>query len=77
MSYLSLAGMCGNRNGMPFQSKTTPVQPKTVLLSNYGSPGYSTNVGKSADQLQCNGVINFKNAYSVQMNPYASSMCRQ
>ncbi len=77
MSYRHLGGICGNQNGMPFQSKTTPVQPKTVLLSNYGSPGYNTNQGKSADQLQCGGVVDFKNAYSVQMNPYASAMCKQ
>jgi hypothetical protein len=77
MSYRPLGGMCGNQNGMPFQQGTKPVQVKTVLLSNFGSPGYNTNVGKSADQLQCGGITNFKNAYSVQMNPYASTMCKQ
>ena len=77
MSYRQLADLCGNQNGMPFQSKTMPVQVKTVLLSNYGSKGYNTNQGKSGDQLQCGGLTNFKNAYSVQMNPYASAMCKQ
>jgi hypothetical protein len=74
MSYVSLGDFCQRNNGAPFQSGTKPVQ--TVLLSNYGGVGYSPSINPlNNDNYQCDGKTTFKNAYSLQMNPYASRLC--
>jgi hypothetical protein len=77
MSYSSLAGLCQLKNGAPFSSSAQPVV-KTVLLSNYGGVGYgpSHNPFDEKTNYQCDGRTTFKTAYSVQMNPYASAMCK-
>lgn len=78
MSYSTLGYLCGNTNGAAFSSGPSPVKDKVILLSNWGGAGYeNTTVDKAirTGQYQCDGKATFKTAYSVQMNPYASSMC--
>jgi len=77
MSYVPLGDICGPKNGAPFTNTPQPV--KTVLLSNYGGVGYpeTHDPFNPKTMYQCDGKTTFKTAYSVQMNPYASAMCRK
>ena len=78
MSYSTLGYLCGNTNGAPFSNGASPVKDNVVLLSNWGGASYANPIVKKSietGQYQCDGKTTFKTAYSVQMNPYASSMC--
>lgn len=77
MSYRPLGNLCQAQGGAPFQSGTTPVT-KTVLLSNFGGVSYGARIDPfdAKSGYRCDGYSTAKNAYSNQMNPYASAMCR-
>jgi len=77
MSYVPLGNICGLKNGAPFSNSPNPV--KTILLSNYGGASYaeSHDPFNAKTNYQCDGRTTFQTAYSRQMNPYASAMCRQ
>ena len=77
MSYVSLGNVCQIKNQSPFTSQTQPV--KTVLLSNFGGISYPSKHDplNPNTMYQCDGRSTFKNAYSVQMNPYLSCLCKQ